>query len=85
MDDITKLSYRFVTVRGNYEVYSLLVSGNAEETYKAAFLDICKEIEKGEFPPIKGQVNLHDEKDLKVDCRYCGYKNMCKFVNADEE
>jgi len=85
VDNIKKMSYRFVTEKGNYDIFSLSVGSGSEESYKAAFLDICKEIEKGEFPPIKGQVVIQDEKERKVDCRYCDYNSVCKFAFAEPE
>jgi hypothetical protein len=74
-----------VTAKGNYEVFSLSVGADSEEAYKAAFLDICKEIKKGEFLPMRGQVVYSDVKELEVDCRYCNYGSVCKHIVMDAE
>ena len=85
IDNIKKMSYRFVTAKGNYDIFSLPVNSSSEESYKAAFLDICKEIEKGDFPPVKGQVVIKDEKEREVDCRYCDYNSVCKYAFTETE
>ena len=85
IDAIKKLSYRFVTAKGNYDIISLTVSSDSEESYKAALKELCKEIKKGEFPPEKGQLIISDDNERKVDCRYCDYNTVCNFAFADAE
>ena len=85
IDDISKLSYRFVTAKGNYDIISLPTDNGSEDSYKAAFLEIFKEIEEGIFPPLKGKLSDVYRVGNKVDCRYCGYNNACQYAFADEE
>jgi RecB family exonuclease len=76
LQDITSMSYQFVTAKGEYDTISMRVYDDSEKIYKAAFTELVDEIEKGLFPPEKGAVGL-EEKDRKPNCRYCGYAAVC--------
>ena len=80
ISNIQKLYYRFPTAKGEYEIISLPLTDKCEEYFKAAFLEIVKEIETGVFTPQKGKVRYSDEKELVVDCKFCGFANVCKYV-----
>jgi ATP-dependent helicase/nuclease subunit B len=82
--DIRNLSYRFVTEKGNYDTISLPVAAESEALYKAAFLEIFKEIEKGVFPPKRGVIGSSDEEDSKVNCNYCNFRTVCKFASVSD-
>lgn len=84
-DEIRNISYRFLTAKGNYDIISLPLTEDSEASSKAAFLDVCKEIEKGVFAPEKGKIKTGDDKERKVNCKYCGFNGACKFAFADEE
>jgi RecB family exonuclease len=74
--DVTSMSYRFVTAKGDYDIVSLHVDEDSEDCYKAAFAELLEEIETGYFPAEKGAVRL-SIKDREPGCKYCGYKAVC--------
>ena len=83
--DISKVSYRFITEKGDYDVISLPIGNDAEKCYKKALLDLVNEIEKGQFPPEKGAIRAAGEKVGDFDCRYCGYHQICAYAFPGEE
>jgi hypothetical protein len=56
-----------------------------EEVYKKAFLVLCKDMKKGEFPPTKGETVDGDGKGLAADCTFCDYNSVCRFAFAGSE
>ena len=76
LQDITKMSYYFVTAKGDYDILSLSVDEDSEELYKSALVELLQEIEKGQFPPEKGAVRLVG-KDRAPSCGFCGYREVC--------
>jgi RecB family exonuclease len=84
LSDIRRLSYRSVAEKGDYKIYSLEPSAEAEAQYKKALRELVREIENdfrhGAFAPEKGVVALKTEKEEKrrPDCQYCGYATVCK-------
>lgn len=82
LTNIRNLSNHFITAKGNYDIISIPVCGNAEALYKSAFLHICKEISTSVFPPHKGNSDGLDEEKKHADCRYCGYNQVCTFAKG---
>lgn len=82
--DITKMSYHFVTAKGDYDTISLHVDDDSEDVYKAALSELVDEIGKGLFPPEKGAVRLSDDR-RSPNCRYCGYARICVRLTEVEE
>ena len=83
--NISKMSYVFLTAKGDYDVISMVPSNESQSAYKSTFLDIYKEIEKGIFTPHKGILNYTDDEELEVNCKFCGYVNACKYSLSSEE
>jgi len=81
LQDITSMSYHFVTAKGDYDVVTMNVDDDSEGRYKVAFAELIDEIEKGQFPPEKGAVRL-GEKEKEVNCRYCGYNSVCTYAGG---
>jgi len=84
LNNITGMSYQFVTAKGDYDIVSLQVNDESEACFKAAFVELLEEIEKGYFPAEKGAVRLSD-KDKKPSCTYCGYNLVCTYTLGLEE
>jgi ATP-dependent helicase/nuclease subunit B len=79
LQDVTSMSYHFVTAKGDYDIVTMHVDDDSEACYKAALVELVDEIEKGQFPPEKGAVRL-DGKEKEPNCRYCGYKAVCAYA-----
>ena len=83
VEKINKMSYRFVTAKGNYDIISMPVTYESEDKYRRSFLKVCKEIENGVFPPERG--NSTEDASLAVDCKFCNYNEVCYYAYTNVE
>lgn len=86
VENISSVSYRFVTEKGDYDTVGVHVSSGDDQMILDAFNNLLCEIAAGRFTPetlaIDGNEEMKDIDKVRSKqrvCRYCSYLPMCKY------